>query len=382
MWEDIKKRIRLQIGGMGQDEFERFIVDLLPRIFPGYENLEPTYNFLGKTTKGKCDAHVYHAHNDGYTAIICTTQQTQLRTKIVDDINKLTSAKFSSKIQRVLLCVNTQIGDEIENYREACRQHNWLLDPLSLEQITRHVLSQQDLIYRYFNEIERFNPNTEQQILKRFDCGMQMKIARDDISHSTSEWVELIDFPSEKEWKAIEFGEIEVNEKYIKTVSAVTGISAKWLKHKQSSKYLYSIIYDSEIEEIKTKIADRYLDAYIAIEPHNMQIVLIIQISEFKYDILLLGYNFAFWNWFDDHHKIPKVCEFLKNIKQKFSPAGLIMTESQIKDLTSCDIHPSSILKEAERSRYWLDDLFDNWMDHIHNNYEEWFKKLYKECNK
>lgn len=383
MSDDIKNLVRIKIGGMEQNQFERFVADLLPRIFSDYENLEPTYNSLGKTTKGKSDAYVYHAQTDSYTAIICTTQQTNLRTKIIDDINKLTSAKFASKIARVLLCVNTPIGDEIEEYMEASRQHNWKLNPLSLERLTTYVMSRDDLLYRYFHESKSINPAMASHIDKRFDCGAQMKIAREDIAYSTSAWIELIDFPSEKEWKAIESGEMEVEERYIQKVTDMTGISTVWLKHCQSDKYLYSIIYDSEIEEMKTKFADKYLDAYIAIEPKNMQIVLIIQISEFKYDILLLGYDFAFWSWFDDHHKIPRVCELLKKIKQKFSPTGLIMTETQMRDLTiSCDLHPSSILKEAESSRYWLDDLFDNWMDHIHNGYDEWFKKLYQECHR
>lgn len=382
MWKDLQDRVRVQIGKMDKDPFERFTADLLPRIFSGYENLEPTYNLLGKTTKGKCDAHVYHAQNDRYTAIICTTQQTNLHTKIIGDINKLTSAKFASKIERVLLCVNTPIGDEIEDYREASRQHNWELDSLSLERLTKYVMLHNDLLQQYFHELKNMNPDLKSHMDKRFDCGAQMKTAREDIAYSTSEWIELIDFPSEKEWKAIEAGEIEIEEKYIQKTSDMTGISTKWMKHCQSDKYLYSIIYDSDIEEIKTKLAYNYLDAYIAIEPQNMQIVLIIKISEFKYDILLLGYNFDFWNWFDDHHKIPSICEFLKRIKQKFSPDGIIMTESQIKNLTiSCDIHPSRILKEAERSRYWLDDLFDTWREHTHNGYGEWFKKLYEQCH-
>ena len=382
MSKDIKNLVRAQIGIMKEDEFERFTADLLPRIYPGYDKLEPTYNFMGKTTKGKCDAHVYHAENDCYTAIICTTQQTNLPKKIIGDINKLTSSKFAFKIEQVLLCINTPIGDEIEDYREASRQHNWQFESISLEQFTRQVLSQDDLLDSYFNEFKNINQNHILHIIKRFDCGKQMRIAREDIAYSTSEWIELIDFPSEKEWKAIESGEIEIEEKYIQKVSDMSGVSKAWIKHGQNDKYLYSTIYDSEIEEIKTKLADSYLDAYIVIEPKNMQIVLIIKVSEFKYDTLLLGYNFAFWNWFDDHHKIPKVCEFLKNIKQIFSPTGLIMTESQIKDLTiSCNIHPSKILKEAERSRYWLDDLFDDWRDYTHNSYGEWFKKLYQKCN-
>lgn len=95
-----KERIRMLVGAMGDDEFERFMSDLLPRIYPGFERLEPTFNFIGKTTKGKCDAHVYHSQDDTYTAIICTTRQTGLNAKILDDINKLSSTKFAAKICR------------------------------------------------------------------------------------------------------------------------------------------------------------------------------------------------------------------------------------------------------------------------------------------
>ena len=136
MENGIKERVRARIGTMGDDEFERFMSELLPRVFPGFDRLEPSFNFMGKTTKGKCDAHAYHANNDSYTAIICTTQQKDLRVKVLSDINKLKETKFISKIQRVMLCVNTPLRDEIADYRSACAALHWDLDVLSLERIT------------------------------------------------------------------------------------------------------------------------------------------------------------------------------------------------------------------------------------------------------
>ena len=71
----LRERVRVYIGAMGGDEFERFMCDLLPCFNPDFNTLEPSFNLLGKTVKGKCDAHAYHAADDTYTAIICTTKQ-------------------------------------------------------------------------------------------------------------------------------------------------------------------------------------------------------------------------------------------------------------------------------------------------------------------
>jgi hypothetical protein len=378
------ERVRMHVGGMGDDEFERFMSDLLPRIYPGFDSLEPSFNFMGKTTKGKCDAHVYHSQEDTYTAIICTTKQSDIRTKVLDDISKLPSTKFFPKIRRVLLCVNTPIKDEVEEYRAACALHGWELDPLSLERITRHALSDADLLLSYFGESSPNRP-ISLPLLRRFDCGKRVKEVREDVSLPISQVIEQVAFPSEKEWKAIESGDVEISEKYIDALSVLTGVSTAWLKHGVGVKYPVEVIYDHQIEKVESLTAESPLASYIALTPASMEAILMVQFSEFRWRIFPFGFSMDFWDWAGDEHHIPIIYELLQGIDRLLKhPYGRIISPGLAKEILAGKEHPSVSFKKTGRNSYWFDDLFD-----LHHKYPiakdkyldhgEWFVKLQNE---
>lgn len=379
-----KERIRTLIGGMGDDEFERFMSDLLPTIYPEFESLEPSFNFIGKTTKGKCDSHVYHKHNDTYTAIICTTQQSNIVSKVLDDINKLMLTKFASKICRVLLCVNTPLKDEIEAYRDACNERGWELVPLSLERITNYVLGETELLMTYFGEVSP-NTITSSPIVRRFDCGDRVQEARKDLSLSVSRLIEDIDFPSEKEWCAIEDKQLEISEKYILSLSALTGISVNWLKHKISNKYPSERIYDDQSTKIESIASENPIRAFMTIEPEDMDILLIVQFTEFRWRVYSFGFSMDFWNWVGDEHHIPTIFELLKTIDRHLNhPHSLIISKKTTEELRSGNVHPSIAFKNTKGYSYWFDDLFNLYHKNPiakdqYRHYGEWFVKLQNE---
>lgn len=366
---------------MGDDQFERFMSDLLPRIYPGFESLEPSFNFIGKTTKGKCDAHVYHSNDDTYTAIICTTRQSDIRTKLIDDINKLSSTKFSSKIRRVLLCVNTPIKDEVDDYRTACERFDWALEPLSLERVTQHTIGETDLLFDYFGELPSIPPASP-QLLRRFDCGSRMKEAREDLSLSVSRLIEEIDFISEREWKAIESEQLDVSERYINALSGLTGISSTWLKHGTSIKYSCEIIYDNQKEKIAAIASSSPLSTYMAIEPSEMGLLLIVKFSESHWKAFDFGFNMDFWDWIGDEHHIPAIFELLRTIDDELRhPYGRTISKSLMNEFRKGTKHPAVLFKQAGHNSYWFDDLFD--LHHrfpiAQNKYShhgEWFVRL------
>lgn len=382
-----KERVRILIGAMGDDEFERFMAELLPRIFPGFDHLEPSFNFIGKTTKGKCDAHVYHSSDDTYTSIICTTKQTDLRTKILTDINKLSSTKFAAKIRRILLCVNTPLKDEVEDYRTACAGHGWGLDLLSLERITLHTLSQSDLLSYYFDENPSAKTNHSYS-LRRFDCGTRLKISREDISIPISRLIEEINFPSEREWRNIEAGELEVNESYLTTMSNLTGISSEWLKHGTSPKYPSETIYDDDAEPIYTALSEEPLLSCMAIAPEGMDIALIVQISKLRWRIFFFGFSLDFWNWTGDENHIPIIFQLLRTIDKKARhPHGRIITQELMNELRTGATHPSVLFKRFGHNSYWFSDLFDLYYhfpiaNDQYKHYGKWFVNLQKEFRK
>jgi len=53
-----------------------------------------------------------------------------------------------------------------------------------------------------------------------------MKEARLDLSLSVSRLIEEIDFPSDREWVAIEAGTLDVSERYINALAELSGISS------------------------------------------------------------------------------------------------------------------------------------------------------------
>jgi hypothetical protein len=381
MANKIKERIRIRIGAMGGDEFERFTSDLLPKIYPGFDVLEPTFNLLGKAVKGKCDAHVYHADNDTYTAIICTSQQSDVRSKVLEDIQKLTATKFAAKIRRVLLCVNTALKDEVDEYRIACCAHGWELDPQSLERITEYALGHTDLLEDYFGEVNPSSGKPQTQ-LRRFDCGDRLKVARSDVSLSVSQLIEAIEFPSEKEWTAIEATEMEIAERHIYSLSALTGISSTWLKHGIGVKYPHQTIYRYEIDWIESIQKAYPLRTYMVMEPQQMHASLIVQFTELRWGVYGFGFNMNFWDWIDDHSHIPRIFEMLKAIDRLLRhPHGRIISKDVSDELIRENVHPSVLFKRMGSNNYWFDDLFDVQQRYPiakdkYQHYGDWFVKL------
>jgi len=383
MQSGLKERVRMLVGAMGDDEFERFMSDLLPRIFPGFENLEPSFNFIGKTTKGKCDAHVYHAGDDTYTAIVCTTRQSDIHTKVLDDIQKLAVTKFASKIRRVLLCVNTPVKDEVEEYRTACIDHGWELDALSLERITQHTLAFGDILEGYFGRLLEYRQDSNAPtISRRFDCGSRIKEAREDLALSPSQLIEKIDFPSEKEWKAIEASDLEVTEKVIDRLCNLGGISSSWLKHGISPKYPCETIYDYQSEKISSIASESPVASYMAIEPEGMEVLLIVRYSEFRWQVFPFGFSMNFWEWVGDEHHIPIIFRLLAEVDRSLNhPYGRVISKSLLKEFYAGTKHPAQLFKQAGVNNYWFDDLFDLYhrfpiAEDKYAHYGNWFVQL------
>lgn len=379
MSNNLKNRVRQQVGGMGGDEFERFMIDLLPCIFSEFNIIEPTFNAQGKTTKGKCDAHVHHKHDDTYTAFIFTTKQSDIRSKIIEDINKLKTTHFAAKIRKVLLCVNTQVQDEVELYRKTCSTNGWGFEPVSLERITQEVLGQEKLLTDYFHETVAKTASSVKS--RKFDCGNRLKEAREDLSMPISVLIENLDFPSEKEWGKIENRECEVDERYIEAMANFSGVSAGWLKHAKPAKYQVETIHDFQKEKVKLIASSNPMSSFMVINPADMRIALVVRFTETHWRSYQFGFNLDFAHWQGDSHHIPIIYELLQSINTLLRyPHGREVTEELLSKYTTGDTHPSLLIRQSGNNSHWFDDLFD--LDH-HNqiapqykHYGEWFIEL------
>ncbi len=71
--------------------------------------------------------------------------------------------------------------------------------------------------------------NKESEIY--FDCGSRVKEIRKDLKLSVGEFIELINYSSEKNWLEIEKGKKELGISFLEKIHQITGASLDWLKY-------------------------------------------------------------------------------------------------------------------------------------------------------
>lgn len=75
-----------------------------------------------------------------------------------------------------------------------------------------------------------------------FDCGSRVKEIRNDLGLSVAEFIELISFPSERNWNEIEKGKKELGVSYLEQIHQITGASIDWLKYGKLKQSISNII--------------------------------------------------------------------------------------------------------------------------------------------
>jgi len=351
---------------MEPGEFEKFMAEILKKSHQELGTYYPSFNSLGKPTKAKCDGYFFNRETDTYVAVIITTQQTDFVGKILTDIRKLEKVEFFEKIQGVIICQNIQMKDEIEIFREECRKYKWECEPIGLENVIDLVLDNKDI--KAFSLRDIYPVSTEDAEMsqspivqsRRFECGPRLKQAREDISIRVSTLIEKIDFPSEREWREIEEGKLEAEERYLSAMSQCTGISTEWLKHETGVKYPVPTIYDNQTDIIRKIAADGFQSAYMAIDPENMLLLLVVKFSLWNWRFYSFGFTIDFWDWDGDSHHIPIIFELFKTINRELkNPYGRVISRKQYNIAVAGDTHPEIVFKEMGHTSHWFDDLID-----------------------
>lgn len=202
---------------------------------------------------------------------------------------------------------------------------------------------------------------------------------------SVSRLIEEIDFPSEREWCDIEAKQVEVSERFISALTKLTGVSSVWLKHGTSTKYPTELIYDHQSTKIESIASEFPLRSYVAIEPEAMDVILIVQFSEYRWQVFSFGFSMNFWDWVGDEHHISTIFELLKTTDRLLRhPYGRVISKDVSMELKNGGKHPSALFKMTGENSYWFEDLFD--LYHIHSiakdkySYNgEWFIRLQDE---
>lgn len=229
---------------------------------------------------------------------------------------------------------------------------------------------------------------------KFFDAGERIKRVRSELGLKTSQIMELIGFPSQREYEAIENREKEAPLSLLKTVSELSGVSLEWLKHEEGTRYEVEAVYFRPIEkdlEFCTSLKPK--EYFLTLNKNSLHVGLVAQTDEFRYQVIETGVTLDFWNWVESHWAIPAFYHFLDELSGPWHDIdGVILPKNIDEKLFKGEIHFLTALANAERyGRDLLYDLLDvnesrtrrtsysvkyggNWMPKVHDTFQEYLQ--------
>jgi hypothetical protein len=371
---------------MKPEEFEEFVYVLLQSSLLSTYKIEPSLNHEGKTTKGKFDALAYDSNEERYVAILCTTQKSALKNKIIGDLEKAISSPIAGKIRKIFVCINSPVREEVDEYRELCKSQSWELIVLSLEGLVDLVMTRADLLKSVFQEeIDASENDASLQKEACFDCGHRLKMVRLELGLSASETVELLGIQSERIWKAMEEGIEEVPESALKSLQKLSSVSMEWLKHGRHPKYPCHKFFGNLNDLREFFQATHWMASYALIDPRSMRLAFLAQRDKFCWDLISFETPLDVWAWFDDQHKLPGIFAQLQEIQALLDrPYGRIVSGKQIDQIIQGDVHPSVIAESSGGISYWFEDLLDSLSKPdppqlMESEYGKWFELMHNE---
>lgn len=387
-------KLKQKIGAMKHDKFETFCTHLFRKLYESEGTLHSGINWKGQGTKGTPDAFI-RKKNDRYIVFEFSTTQNKSsqRKKVLNNINLLNSDKcwFADSIDEVVICINTGVHSEIDEYRRLVQSLGWRFDFYSLDILAKRVVENHYLFPDLLRNTGFVPSNSIDNIL--YDCGDRIRELREERELTRSEMLELVPLiGSEKFLEGIESKINECSSDAINLIHEITGANKDWIKHGKSTKYpkdwLYNYGYNEYLETFsRSQVSIR--DSYFVVEPENMRMLIVLKFTDLKWKVFEFSANFKFWHWIDDHNKISSYFDALKfcylSLQEFSHPKGLIIDTIGYSKLSDPMRFPGhQILKESNARQsgyYWIDDLFDAIADFPNipkyaQNYGEWFEKL------
>ena len=91
---------------------------------------------------------------------------------------------------------------------------------------------------------------------RHFLCGSRLKQIREEVGLLPSEIIEVINYPSEKQWDNLEKGEKECPESLLYIIGEEFGVSLEWLKHGIGMKFVGEVLYLRSVEDALSRIRE------------------------------------------------------------------------------------------------------------------------------
>jgi transcriptional regulator with XRE-family HTH domain len=187
----------------------------------------------------------------------------------------------------------------------------------------------------------------------KFDCGPRLKRLREDLELSTSNFIELIGYPSEKWYMRVEEGRAEIEEAFLIKAAEATGVSITWLKH-GSTRMFESVSINAMCVDAFARIKElNPNELYLLIDESSYSFYGVACVAPHKWVNICFGVSLNFHTWWGDEHCIPEIRGFIKSCfdepRVRMS-AYLVGGDLLLQGLSTLDMHPRAIVKMLRRS--------------------------------
>lgn len=218
----------------------------------------------------------------------------------------------------------------------------------------------------------------------QFDSGGRIQAVRKELGIKASQFVELLKYPSQREFEAIEKRASECPLYLLQRVHDLTGASLEWLKHGDEPRYDHGVMPIHPVKDGIQFVTDFHPKRfYMTIETKSLHVGIIVELRDYRYQALDLGMNLDYWNWVDQlwaFSNFYQVLSILEEIAPR--PFGAIIPTRYDKQLYEGKIHPLTALQHsAHHKAAWTDALLDyhrqeNSTWHYRSRYGSWLIKV------
>ncbi len=222
-----------------------------------------------------------------------------------------------------------------------------------------------DLLYREVerrrnlpNGIDADNVNGQ----TRFDAGGRIQAVRKELGIKVSQFVEMLNYPSQREFESIEKRAAESPLYLLQKVHDLTGASLDWLKHGDDPRYDHDIMPIHPVKDGIKSIADFHPESfYMTLETKSLHVGVIVKLSDYRFQALDLGMSLDYWNWVDQFWAFSNFHQILSILDESApQPFGALIPTRYDKQLYEGRIHPLVALRHsAHLKTAWTDALLD-----------------------
>ncbi|CAM3169064.1 hypothetical protein [Pseudomonas plecoglossicida] len=384
--------LKSKIGQLNGAELEKFVRQLLPTVSEDYEHLTDTLNHLGRVTQGPADLLAYKQSNGRYIAVLCSGQITGLQAKVLSDIEKLRreNCAIRDRIDQVVICLSAPGSTDEMIYREACEKHGWSTTVYALDRLA-HIANQSAeltdaLCARELSEMRKKLalesppqpvPTPAPPKERHYDCGKRIGALRARLGLSPSEFIDLIDYSSEKRLGQVESEALDMSQSEITRVCEATGVCADWLIHAKGSMFPIESISTYHWAELKQLKDANPKSVHMLVNSKTQQLVMLAHLHAKHWKIYCIVFDLNFAAWVDGFYNIPEIYNMLKQLDNDYKRRihGRMISPEDFANILSGDTHPSHFLNTTNNANmHWFDDLLDYRHGYsIAKNYECWY---------